>query len=287
MELKEAVDVLGLVLSTEGRDPRPGEIRKAGSAILELVERGVANGKESSFDGCEVEVEIKRALRYLEKEKHRLEGDSLAAASDLKRRLERKLEVCSGEVKGQGDKKYECEVKVDNKAMKEDPDIPAGAEREVDGGHFKADQRLDTIGNLMGGYGFDPQLIRKKRMSLGLKQKDLAKLLGISCSYMSLIENGKVKEPSRKVKERVRAFLEDRASLLSDALFADYASRTDEGEQCAIASARETRNTANNVEGEGGKTVALRRLLEVSLGLEARELELLTRIAEALSRKNK
>lgn len=45
--------------------------------------------------------------------------------------------------------------------------------------------------------------IKLKRIELGIKQKDLAKAVGITSQYMMNIENGKAKNPSIEIMRKI------------------------------------------------------------------------------------
>lgn len=45
--------------------------------------------------------------------------------------------------------------------------------------------------------------IKLKRVSLGIKQKDLAKAVGITAQYMMYIETGKAKNPSITIMKKI------------------------------------------------------------------------------------
>lgn len=252
MEVKEAVDVLGLVLGTVGREPSPEEIRKAGSAILDLVEPGFEREMESSKVKYELEVEIKRALGYLKRNKNRLEGEALIAALDLEKELRARL--------GERPPRFE------------------GNAIEI-----KHEVKVDLLG---GDEDIHLQL-KRKRLNLGLRQKDLAEELGISCAYLSLIERGKVTRTSRKVRERISAFLEEGLGPGKEGSAAGTgAMGTAGGKEKPPPQLKPEEQGKKGGEMEN-KWEALKRLLEAALILEGRELEILAAVAESWARKCK
>lgn len=50
-------------------------------------------------------------------------------------------------------------------------------------------------------------LVKIKRIELGIKQKDLAKKIGITPQYMMHIENGEAKNPSVEIMKKIAAEL--------------------------------------------------------------------------------
>ncbi|KXL52824.1 anaerobic benzoate catabolism transcriptional regulator [Anaerotignum neopropionicum] len=50
--------------------------------------------------------------------------------------------------------------------------------------------------------------LKLKRIELGLKQKDVAKQVGITPQYLMNLENGKSKNPSIKVMKEISAILD-------------------------------------------------------------------------------
>ena len=63
--------------------------------------------------------------------------------------------------------------------------------------HFEASESKDVIGMAIN----IGKTIRLLRINAGIKQKDLAHTLGITPSYLSLVETGK-KQPGRRLIER-------------------------------------------------------------------------------------
>lgn len=287
MEIKEAVDVLSLILSVQGREPSPEEIRRAGFGILSLADGGKVGDHKPLIDKHEVEVEFKRALNFLELSKNKLKGEALAAVMDLEGSLRRKLEAFVGEAEEEKNE-HEYEVKVDERIFKGDAGTVSKTGKGAGGGDHDAEGAPDATRHVAVEEDDLPQRIRKKRLSLGLRQKDLAEMLGISSAYLSLIENGKINEPSEKVLQRITTFLEGQTDLIPGTLSESTpSSRVEEGGEVSYSSEVKPKGPAVDVEGGGDKPVALRRLLEAALSLEARELELLVAVAEALSKINR
>ncbi|MBC7253999.1 MAG: helix-turn-helix domain-containing protein [Actinobacteria bacterium] len=252
MEIKEAVDVLGLVLSTQGREPGPEEIRRAGSLILDFIDPGVKKDLEGSKNKYEVEQEIIRALGYLDSSKDRLEGEALEAALELERELLERLGGSIPVIK---------EIAIENKHK-------VKIEQEGDG----EDIRL---------------CLRRKRMNLGLRQKDLAEELGISCAYLSLIERGKIKRTSRRVQERISAFLEEGMEPGMGGSSRGKVYTEAEGRKGKQPSRKESEILMHTELGVENKPEALKKLLEAALKLEGREIGILAAIAETWANKNK
>ncbi len=50
--------------------------------------------------------------------------------------------------------------------------------------------------------------IKVRRVEMGLKQKELAKIAGVSIPYMARLENSRAKNPSMDVMKRVADALE-------------------------------------------------------------------------------
>ena len=50
--------------------------------------------------------------------------------------------------------------------------------------------------------------LKVRRVEMGLKQKELAKMVNISIPYMAHLENGKAKNPSIEIMKRIAAALE-------------------------------------------------------------------------------
>jgi|GEM_PF-3978241 len=256
MEIKEAVDVLGLVLGTEEREPSPEEIRRAGSMILDLIEQGKKNEVEGSKHIYKVDLEINRALSYLDWCKNRLKGKAFEAALELEKALLARWGE-SRPVLEESPLDNKHKVKIEQKGEQD---------RKEEDFHL---------------------YIRRKRLNLGLRQKDLAEELGISCAYLSLIERGKVTRTSRKVRERILAFLEGGMGPGTEDSPAGTGATGTAGEKEKPSPQRKPDEHERLVENMADKPEALRRLLEAALGLEGRELEILAAVAESWARKNK
>lgn len=283
MELKEAVDILSLLLGAEDRDPRPEEIRKAGNMVLELGKR-LVEGSETEVDLLmDGKAELCRALGYLEESLNRLQGETLDAALELKVGLQNEIEKKEGGIIDKNEDKLNLENKTASALMgadtadayisKEVKKSPSSTSRD----HSRSSAGFSELSKDIG------KLLKQKRLTAGLRQKDVAEILGISAAYMSLLETGKLSRPSKRVMERIEAFMEGevdgaigktlrKATLLRKNQAKDY-----------INSPEDSLPYAKSPWEEEKWKEALRKLLEVALNLNAHELELLIRIAEKFS----
>lgn len=102
---------------------------------------------------------------------------------------------------------------------------------------------LDIQNERWGKWMMNGTELRRVRKGLGMKAIDLAKMSGVPASMISLIETGRVKQPSEqilsKLKQAIPGFGEDvctENSLLADLLLPGDKARTDEFVSRKIAS---------------------------------------------------
>ena len=57
-------------------------------------------------------------------------------------------------------------------------------------------------------YKVSTSKLKVRRVEMGLKQKELAKMVNISIPYMANLESGKAKNPSIEIMKRIAAALE-------------------------------------------------------------------------------
>ncbi|MDI6874878.1 MAG: helix-turn-helix transcriptional regulator [Actinomycetota bacterium] len=294
MDLKEAVDILGMLLEGKDRKPQAAELRRVGSMILDLAREmdTVPGGKPLSLD------ELERALGYLENHIGELGGDALREAMDLRKNL---VDISEGREKksrhGHGvinqpqlNIKYkdtETKDRVIEPVMEADEEEAYEAKREP----VPSRQNLISGNSLTFREGRTlGRMLRDKRLSLGLKQKEVAERIGVSPSYLSLLENERCPRISRRLKERVEAFLEregDTEGVVE--VPANASTGTSNLNKKGVTYTRTCKGGKMEVEGIDNshrREDALKKLLQASLRLGREELLLLYEIARRLGEEN-
>lgn len=272
--MKEAVDILEMLLGARGRDVTAEELSRAGSLLLDRAREALdAGGIVDEELRDELRRELRRARDCLERSGGKLKGRAKKVADEIRCEVE-------GIFQGMPEKGSAMPGGSAKTRDVLETDVGKEAQERISEGDMGVGDKSLRVSLELGPESTPAvslgERLREKRLKLKLRQKDLAKRLGISVAYLSLLENGRCSQPSAAVMERILDFLEGNEMPVPVG--------ADNGENTGTGSGQASRHEgAKRRPGQGSRRATLmRRLLRSALQMGDDDLEVLVRTAEFL-----
>lgn len=274
MEIKESVDILEMLLGARGRDVTAEELSRCGSLLLDRAREVLdADGNIDEEVREELKRELSRALECLERSGGKLRGRAKKVADEIRVEVEGifrcMLAKESATPGGSAEARDVLETDVGGEAQ----------ERASEGDMGVGDKSLGVSLELRPESTPAVSLgerLREKRLKLKLRQRELAKRLGISVAYLSLLENGKCSRPSAEVTERILSFLE--GCEMPVPVGVETGETVGAGSGQVSSDERPKRKSTQ----AGNRATLMKRLLRSALQMKDEDLEVLVRTAEFL-----